>query len=53
MAGVGARPARGSALEGATFVQLLVLMEATMGWVTGSAWTDAVVFWSPLGLQPT
>ena len=43
----------GVLLRRATFVQLLVLMEATMGWVTGSAWTDAVVFWSPLGLQPT
>ena len=24
-----------------------------MGWVSGSAWTDALVFWSPLGDQPT
>ena len=40
-------------LRRAALAQTLVLLEATMGWVTGSAWTDAVVFWSPLGMSPT
>ena len=41
------------ALRRAAFCQMLVLLEAAMGWVSGSAWTDALVFWSPLGDQPT
>ena len=40
-------------LRRAAFVQVLVLVEAAMGWTTGSAWTDAVVFWSPLSDQPS
>ena len=40
-------------LQRAAIAQVLVLLEAAMGWTTGSAWTDAVVAWSPLSEQPT
>ena len=30
-------------------VQYLLLLEATFGWVTGCAWTDALVAYTPLG----
>ena len=33
--------------------RILVLLEATMGWVSGCAWTDAIIFWSPLAAYPT
>ena len=29
-------------------VQYLLLLEATFGWVTGCAWTDALVAYTPL-----
>ena len=30
-------------------IQYLLLLEATFGWVTGCAWTDALVAYTPLG----
>lgn len=32
--------------------KVMVLLEATMGWVSGCAWTDAIVYWSPLNEYP-
>ena len=33
-------------------VQFLALLEGATAWVTGVAWTDAIVAWTTLGAQP-
>ena len=37
----------------AVAVQIFSLIEGALGWVTGCAWTDAVVAWTPLASYPT
>lgn len=36
-----------------TALQVLVLIEGSLGWVVGSAWTDVVVAWTSLVQYPT